>query len=340
MQLEPGCDNEPAPQPSVRRRLLIRAESWRRWLGHGRSPSRAPAAATAGSTTPSSAPPARLSHEPHTGEWADADDEDRDLVSRCTGSAPPRRDLLGRPWLSPRRRPRDVLRCPRCVRLLSGASATSDTHQNPRAGCEPREVVATFALSFLHLLSIAPVLIPYLTRITCRRSAKPFLKQCRVANASSSPKKLLAHRLAPGVLRGRGADLRAGWPRRELWPEKPEKLLPKEAALALDAKAGADGEGGQGAGVRPGCGAASARNVGTKLGQSVQTSSGKTPGAQAGNDVFRLRAPEPFSWTAYALTARLSTGCHLDNRYAAAPAAARAIEAHVVRAACSGDSRL
>ena len=55
-------------RPPLRRRLLIGTEGSRRWLGHGISPFRAPAAATAGSTTPSSAPPARLSHEPHSGE--------------------------------------------------------------------------------------------------------------------------------------------------------------------------------------------------------------------------------------------------------------------------------
>ena len=43
----------------------------------------------------------------------------------------------------------------------------------------------------------------------------------------------------------------------------PEKLRPEEAARRLDTKAGAEGEGGRGAGVRPGCGAASPRNVRT-----------------------------------------------------------------------------
>ena len=43
----------------------------------------------------------------------------------------------------------------------------------------------------------------------------------------------------------------------------PEKLRPEEAALALDTKAGAEGQGGRGADVRPGCGAASPRNVRT-----------------------------------------------------------------------------
>ena len=43
----------------------------------------------------------------------------------------------------------------------------------------------------------------------------------------------------------------------------PEKLRPQEAALALDTKAGAEGQGGRGADVRPGCGAASPRNVRT-----------------------------------------------------------------------------
>ena len=43
----------------------------------------------------------------------------------------------------------------------------------------------------------------------------------------------------------------------------PEKLRPEEAALALDTKAGAEGQGGRGADVRLGCGAASPRNVRT-----------------------------------------------------------------------------
>ena len=43
----------------------------------------------------------------------------------------------------------------------------------------------------------------------------------------------------------------------------PEKLRPEEAALALDTKAAGEGEGGRGAGVRPGCGAGVWRNVRT-----------------------------------------------------------------------------
>ena len=43
----------------------------------------------------------------------------------------------------------------------------------------------------------------------------------------------------------------------------PEKLRPEEAALALDTKAGGEGQGGRGAGVRPGCGAGVWRNVRT-----------------------------------------------------------------------------
>ena len=42
-----------------------------------------------------------------------------------------------------------------------------------------------------------------------------------------------------------------------------EKLRPEEAALALDSKAAGEGEGGRGAGVRPGCGAGVWRNVRT-----------------------------------------------------------------------------
>ena len=41
----------------------------------------------------------------------------------------------------------------------------------------------------------------------------------------------------------------------------PEKLRPQEAALDLDTKAGGEGQGGRGAGVRPGCGAGVWRNV-------------------------------------------------------------------------------
>ena len=44
----------------------------------------------------------------------------------------------------------------------------------------------------------------------------------------------------------------------------PEKLRPQEAALDLDTKAGGEGQGGRGAGVRPGCGAGVWRNVRTK----------------------------------------------------------------------------
>ena len=44
----------------------------------------------------------------------------------------------------------------------------------------------------------------------------------------------------------------------------PEKLRPEEAARRLDTKAGGEGQGGRGAGVRPGCGAGVWRNVRTK----------------------------------------------------------------------------
>jgi len=44
----------------------------------------------------------------------------------------------------------------------------------------------------------------------------------------------------------------------------PEKLRPQEAALDLDTKAGGEGQGGRGAGVRPGCGAGVWCNVRTK----------------------------------------------------------------------------
>eukprot|EP01045_Picozoa_sp_COSAG04_P001013 COSAG04_NODE_30_length_35898_cov_42.288053_12_plen_199_part_00 len=77
--------------------------------------------------------------------------------------------------------------------------------------------------------------------------------------AEAGGRVLLADPLAPGVLRGRGADLQAGGPRRELREAAPRR--PEEAALDLDTKAGGEGQGGRGAGVRPGCGAGVWRNV-------------------------------------------------------------------------------
>ena len=44
-------------------------------------------------------------------------------------------------------------------------------------------------------------------------------------------------------------------------PKDPAEELPEEAADGLDTNAAGEGEGGRGAGVRPGCGAASPRNV-------------------------------------------------------------------------------
>ena len=60
-------------------------------------------------------------------------------------------------------------------------------------------------------------------------------------------------------------------PVRLFYGREPDKLpkdvaeeLPEEAALDLDTKAGGEGQGGRGAGVRPGCGAGVWRNVRTK----------------------------------------------------------------------------
>ena len=67
-------------------------------------------------------------------------------------------------------------------------------------------------------------------------------------------------RLAPALSRARAPALRPGTQR----PARgAARVLPEEAANRLDTNAGGEGEGGRGAGVRPGCGAASPRNVQT-----------------------------------------------------------------------------
>ena len=88
------------------------------------------------------------------------------------------------------------------------------------------------------------------------RSARPLSSAATEPPASSSSGSLSMLAAGAGGRVGVGGWVMAG-------PAGSKMELPREAANRLDTNAGAEGEGGRGAGVRPGCGAASPRNART-----------------------------------------------------------------------------